>query len=467
MSYQSPFSTRYASNEMRAIWSEKARRILWRRVWIAVAEAQAAAGLVTPEQIEDLKSQATNIDLGRAHEIESEIGHDLVAELRTFAEQCPQGGPILHWGMTSADVKDNADILRQHTALTLLLRGMRKLLLRFADQMHEFSDLPVMGYTHLQPAEPTTLGFRLAVYAQDLAAHFENLARLRKVLKGKGIRGSVGTAATFTEMLQETEHSADLLEQQAMDKLGISFFPISGQTYPRIQDYMLLSYLAALAASLHKFALDLRFLQSRGINTMEEPFAKMQVGSSAMPFKRNPIRAEKICSLARGVQANATVAWQNAANSILENTLDDSANRRRILPEAFLACDEMLLESFVIVDGLVVDEEGIREILDTYGGFSATERLLNALVQAGADRQKMHERLRKQSMKAWKAVRKQKTNPLVEILSSDTKLLKYLQPTRIRELMEIRSYLGFAPQRARDYASQIRETYSTSENSIE
>jgi len=467
MSYQSPFSTRYASDEMRAIWSEKALRILWRRVWIAVAEAQSSAGLVTPEQVEDLKSQAANIDLGRAHEIEAEIGHDLVAELQTFAEQCPQGGSILHWGMTSADVKDNADILRQHTALTLLLRGMRKLLLRFADQIHEYSDLPVMGYTHLQPAEPTTLGFRLAVYAQDLAAHFENLARLRNTLKGKGIRGSVGTAATFKEMLQGTDLSADLLEQQAMAALGIPFFPISGQTYPRIQDYMLMSHLAALAASLHKFALDLRFLQSRGINTMAEPFEKTQVGSSAMPFKQNPIRAEKICSLARGVQANATVAWQNAANSILENTLDDSANRRTILPEAFMACDEMLLESYVIVDGLVVDKEGIKDILDTYGGFSATERLLNALVQAGADRQKMHERLRKQSMKAWKAVRKKKTNPLVETLSSDTKLLKYLQPTRIRELMEIRAYLGFAPKRARDYASQIQATYSTSKNSKE
>ena len=215
MSYQSPFSTRYASDEMRAIWSEKAQRILWRRVWIAVAEAQSTAGLVTREQVEDLKSQATNIDLGRAYEIEDEIGHDLVAELQTFAEQCPQGGPILHWGMTSADVKDNADILRQHTALSLLLRGMRRLLLRFADQIHEYSDLAVMGYTHLQPAEPTTLGFRLAVYAQDIAAHFENLARLRNVLQGKGIRGSVGTAATFKEMLPEPDLSGDLLDPQA------------------------------------------------------------------------------------------------------------------------------------------------------------------------------------------------------------------------------------------------------------
>lgn len=463
MSYLSPFSTRYGSEDMRSLWSEKARRILWRRVWIAVAQAENRAGLVTDEQLEDLQEKSTQIDLARSAEIESQIRHDLVAELRTFAEQSQIGGRILHWGLTSADVQDNADVIRQKASLALLLKNLKRNLLRFADQIEGHADLVVMGYTHLQSAEPTTLGYRLAVYAQDLLFHFETLARIRNQLRGKGVRGAVGTGAPFYDLLQGSEFDLETLESEVLNTLSIRAHDVTGQTYPRIQDYTLLSGLAGLAASMHKFALDMRFLQSSGVSIVAEPFGDQQVGSSAMPFKRNPIRAEKICSLSRDVAAGAAVAWQNAANNMLERTLDDSANRRKIIPEAFLACDEMLNEAFHIIDGIMIDERAIEAHLDQYGPFSATERLLNALVVGGADRQDMHEHLRSQSMTAWAAVREGGANPLTDLLSSDVKILKFLQPTKVQDLMNVRTYTGAAPARSRALVERIRGRFRTGE----
>jgi adenylosuccinate lyase len=455
--YESPFSNRYGSAAMRSLWSERAKRRLWRRVWVAVAEAQAEAGLVSEDQLADIKAHALHVDLPRALEIESEIGHDLMAELKAFAEQCPRGGAVLHWGLTSADVEDNADVLRQKAGLAILIGNLRNVLLLLADQIEAHAELPVMGYTHLQPAEPTSLGYRLSVYAQDLMLHLEILAAQRRSLKGKGIKGAVGTSATFREMLTETGMSVAQLEQAAMSLLGLQAFPISTQTYPRVQDYRLLASLGGLAASLHKFALDIRLMQSPGVRTASEPFGDRQVGSSAMPFKRNPVGAEKICSLAREVQAAANVAWSNAANTMLERTLDDSANRRSIIPEAFLACDEMLRTAHKILDGLVVDRVGIEEWLQKFGPFSATERLLTALVRAGADRQAMHERLRQHSQRAWEALQEGHENPLEDLLAGDPALLTYLQPARIRALLQVQSYLGNAPQEATGMAARIRK----------
>jgi adenylosuccinate lyase len=433
--------------------------MIWRRIWIAVAQAQATAELVDPEQLEDLKNNVHNIDLKRAYEIEAEIDHDLVAELRTFAEQSPMGGEILHWGLTSEDIKDNADVIRQRTALGILIREMRELLLAFAEKISEFADLVVMGFTHLQPAEPTTLGYRLAMYAQDMIYCFDTIMRIRATLKGKGIRGAVGTAAPFVELFEGTEIDAETFEGNVMQSLGIQSHQISSQTYPRMQDYWLLSSLSGLAAALHKFAFDLRIQQAPSFKTIAEPFDDKQVGSSAMPFKRNPVGAEKICSLARGVAASTSVMWINASNSLLERTLDDSANRRSTIPEAFLACDEMLTTCHSIVANLEIDREGITQTLDFYGPFAATERLLSALVRAGANRQEMHENVREHSMRAWEALGKGETNPLVESLCADTTILGYLQPTRIRELMRINSYVGLAPERAREIASQIQDKF--------
>jgi adenylosuccinate lyase len=457
MSYTSPFSTRYGSPEMRALWSEQAKRRAWRRIWAIVAEVQAAAGLVTPEQVDDIRQHVQDIDLKRADEIECEIGHDLMAELRAFSEQCAQGGAVLHWGMTSADVQDNAEVVRQRAGLALLLRRLRELLLGLAERIDATADLPVMGFTHLQPAEPTTLGHRLGSYAQDLLQAFDDLGRVRSRLRGKGIRGAVGTSATFAEMFGDSPISPEMLEATVLEALDIEAHLISTQTYPRLQDYTLLSVLAGLAAALHKFAFDLRLMQSPGIGPVAEPFGSSQVGSSAMPFKRNPVKAERICSLARLVAASAAVAWENAANALLERTLDDSANRRTAIPEAFLAVDEMLAAASEIVKGMEVDEQAAAEQLRRLGPLVAVERVLTALVRAGADRQMMHERLRRHSLEAYDALRRGDPNPLADSLSGDTTILRYLQPARVRALLDASTYTGLAPDRARRIATRIRE----------
>ncbi|MBN1265104.1 MAG: adenylosuccinate lyase [Anaerolineales bacterium] len=463
MNYESPYSTRYGSAEMRSLWSERTKRLAWRKIWTAVAEVQAAAGLVTAEQIDTIKENQDKVNIERAQEIEEEIGHDLMAELKAYAEQCGQGGSVLHWGLTSADVQDNADIVRQKAGLTLLLTKLRRSLLLIADHIAAWADLPVMGYTHLQPAEPTTLGYRLAGYAQELLLHFEQLARLRLQLRGKGIKGAVGSAAAFQEMLSNTAVTPEMLEASVMEALGIEAFPISTQTYPRVQDYWLLSSLSGLAASLHKMAFDLRVLQSPGFRTLAEPFGAKQVGSSAMPFKRNPVKAEKICSLTRQIASHLQTTWENSALSLLERTLDDSANRRSVIPEAFLAMDEVLITLNKILENLAVDQQAIKRTLTNFGPFSALERVLNELVRAGADRQQMHERLREHSMVAWEAVENASANPLVDHLSADTTILKYLQPVRIRELLNADSYVGTAPQRALEMAAVIKKRFPPTE----
>jgi adenylosuccinate lyase len=454
--YASPFSTRYGSVAMRRIFSEKNRRLLWRRIWIALAEAQQGFGLVTPGQVEDLRAHAPDVTLERSLEIEKEIGHDVMAEVRAFAELCPVGGGIIHWGATSADITDNADVLRMRDGMDLLLDGFRSLLQSLAAQIERYSDLVVLGYTHLQPAEPTTLGYRLALYGQDLVEHWEDLRRVRDNLRGKGMKGAVGTAASYAEILSGKNAGPDAIDTVVMKSLGLAAFPVASQTYPRIQDYRVLSGLAGLAASLHKFAFDLRIMQSAGFGEVREPMGKRQVGSSAMPFKRNPVRSENICSLARLVAVYPEVAWQNAAQSLLERTIDDSANRRTILPEAFLASEEMIRVMTGIVGGLDVDETGIRANLARFGAFSASERVLMALVAAGADRQAMHERIREHSRKAWDALREGRPNPLADYLAADVDMLKHLQPARILELMDAGAYVGSAPKRAREMAERIK-----------
>jgi adenylosuccinate lyase len=444
----SPFAARYGSAEMRTIWSDANKRRLWRQIWVALAAAQAQAGRVTPEQLADLRAHADHLNTKRALEIEQEIGHDVMAEVRAFAEQCPVGGGIIHWGATSADITDNADVLSQSQSLALLRRKLAELLRAFAGQITQRRALVCMAYTHLQPAEPTTLGYRLALYAQDLLEHLTSLDRLTADLRGKGFKGAVGTAASYQELLAETGTSPADLEAHVMEALGLPAFLITAQTYPRVQDYRVLTTLAGLAASLHKFAFDLRLMQSPGFGEVSEPFGARQVGSSTMPFKRNPVSAEKICSLARYVAALPGVAWDNAAEALLERTLDDSANRRAIWPEAFLACDEILMTAVQLASGLVVDPAACANNVEKFGPFAATERVLMALVRAGADRQRIHERLREHSLKAWKAVRAGRPNPLAESVASDAEFLRFLQPARLRELMNANQYVGTAIARA-------------------
>jgi adenylosuccinate lyase len=456
--FLSPFTWRYGSAEMREIWSQTHQRRLWRVVWTALAEAQAEVGLVQPAQVADVRAHMDAIDLVRAGEIEAEIRHDLMAELRTFAEQCSIGGGILHLGATSADIQDNADALRIRSALDLLLKPLRDVLLALADQIDATASSVCIGFTHIQPAEPTTLGYRLAQYAQDLLIDWQEVRRVRTEIRGKGIKGAVGTGASYSELLHGTAWTVGDLEARVMAKLGLNAFPITTQTYPRKQDWLVLNALAGLAGSLNKLMFDLRFLQSPPLGEWAEPFRPQQVGSSAMPFKRNPVNAEKINSLARWIAALPRLAWDNAAFSLLERTLDDSANRREMLPAAFLAMDEILHVTRRLVSGMQFHHEAIARNLATYGTFAAVERLLMILGKAGADRQEMHELLRTYSMQAWKQVMEGGPNPLPDMLSADEQITWYIPENQIRSLLEAGSYIGDAPERAAALAAQIRET---------
>ncbi|NLG29402.1 MAG: adenylosuccinate lyase [Chloroflexi bacterium] len=455
--YLSPFTWRYGSREMRTLWSEEHKRIVWRRIWVALASAQAEAGLVTPAQVADLRAHAEQIDLERAHALEAELRHDLMAEVRTYAEQCPLGGAIIHLGATSMDIEDNADALRLREALVLIRARLTALLAAFAERIEAEADTPVMGYTHIQPAEPTTLGYRLSQYAQDLLEDLRALDATLPLVRGKGFKGAVGTSASYTHLLAGHTLAPRDLEARVMDALGLGAFAVATQTYPRKQDFQVLSLLAGIAQSASKFALDLRLLQSPLFGELSEPFGSKQVGSSAMPFKRNPIASESICSLARSVAGLPRVAWDNAALSMLERTLDDSANRRTLLPEAFLAVDEMLTRLSGIVGGLRIGREAIARNLAAYGPFAATEPLLMALAVAGADRQAMHERIRDCSMVAWVAVQRGEPNPLADLLAADAEIGAFMSPEDIRGIIAAGADTGDAPARSRALAQMIRE----------
>ncbi len=454
--YLSPFTWRYGTPAMRRLWSENNKRLLWRQIWVALAEVQSDFDLVTPEQAADLRLHMAEIDLPRSLEIEAEIQHDLMAEVRVFANQCQTGGGTIHLGATSMDIEDNADALRLRSALDLLLESLSALLRTLSLLIEKWADTPLMAFTHLQPAEPSTLGYRLALYGQDLLADYHAINNQRLAIKGKGFKGAVGTSAAYAELLG-VEKLAEF-EQKLSDKLDLPFFPVASQVYPRKQDYEVVSALAGLGASLYKFAFDLRLLQSPPLGELSEPFGEKQVGSSAMPFKRNPIRAEKINSLARYLASLPRLAWDNAAHTLLERTLDDSANRRILLPESCLAADELLRTANSILTKLGVDEAAIRRNMAVYGPFAATERVLMALVKAGADRQEMHERIRNQAMKAWDAVRLGEANPLISAICQDVEITEYLPEGDVRALMDARSHVGDAPERARRMAKVIQET---------
>lgn len=427
-----------------------------RKVWVALAMAQHQAGLVTADQLADLQTQVENIDIPRALEIEKETRHDVMAEIRTYAEQCPTGGGIIHWGATSADVNDNVYGIRMRDALLLLEEQMRALLATVAEKIDTTADRPVMAHTHIQPAEPSTLGYRFAVYGQDLLADFEDLQQMIKRLRGKGFKGAVGTQASYAEILHGTGMTPQQMEFIAMDQLGIEAFPISTQTYTRQQDVRVMNVLAGIAGSLHKWAMDFRVLQSPPFGEWAEPFGKNQVGSSAMPFKRNPINTENICSLARYVATLPAVAWDNGSQAILERSLDDSANRRVFMAEGFLAADEMIRRATRIFRDMVIDQTQIGRNLQTYGPFAATEKVLMALVAKGASRQDGHEWLRELSLAAWQAVREGIPNPLVELVANDKNLQNYLPADELRQLMQAEAHVGTAAERARDMADLIR-----------
>jgi len=312
-----------------------------------------------------------------------------------------------------------------------------------------------MAFTHLQPAEPTTLGYRLAFYGQDLLWDLESLRNTRARIKGKGLKGAVGTGASYAELIG-AEQLSDF-ESMLSVKLDLAFFPISSQVYPRKQDFGLISALSGMGASFHKFAFDLRLMQSPLMGEVSEPFGSKQVGSSAMPFKRNPVKSEKINSLARYLESLTHLAWENAANSLLERTLDDSANRRIMLPEACLAAEEILLTANAILSDLKVDETAIARNLSIHGPFATTERILLRAVKAGANRQEIHERIRFHTMKAWDAIQRGEENPLETLICQDAEISSYLPKKEIRDLMNTKIHTGDAATRALAMAKKIRE----------
>lgn len=451
--YLSPFTWRYGSQPMRQVWSENHKRRTWRKLWVALAETQAEFGLVRAEQLDDLRTHQEQVDVARALEIEAEIHHDLMAELKAYAEQAAIGGGVLHLGATSMDIEDNADVLRVRQSLDMVLQKLADLLRQFADSIQQYAALPLMAFTHLQPAEPSTLGYRLSLYAQDLLVDWQALQEVRQNLRGKGFRGAVGTGAAYAELIGL--ENLPRFESSLSQRLELPFFQITSQVYPRKQDYQVIGALAGLGGSLYKMAFDFRFLQSPPVGELSEPFGKKQVGSSAMPFKRNPINAEKIDSLGRALAQLPRLAWDDAAHSLLERTLDDSANRRSLLPEAFLLSDELLITASRIIKGLVVHKTAIQRNFETYGPFAAVERVLMALGKAGADRQQMHELLREHALAAWSAVQAGGPNPLKELVMQDGELLRFLDAGRLQELMDASGHLGDAPARARSFAQAI------------
>jgi len=377
-----------------------------------------------------------------------------MAEIKTYEEQCSIGGGIIHLGATSVDIKDNATILQIKTALELVKIKLENLLLAFVDKVNSYAHMPIIAFTHLQPAEPSTLGYRFAQYAQDLYIDWNILSDLTEQLQGKGFTGAVGTSASYSELIGSK--NLQKFQNSLGEKLGLHFFPVTSQTYPRKQDYQILNGLANIGASLNKFALDLRFLQSPSIAELAEHFQSSQVGSSAMPFKRNPINSEKMNSLARLLAQFPRTAWDNAANSFLERTMDDSANRRSILPEAFLISDEILSIASGVLSNLDVDAKAMESNLEIYGPFAAIERVLMALCKKGANRQLMHERLRKHALAAINSIQKQNNNPLQKLLLADDEILSFLSEADLLKVLDYQCYIGDAPERAIKLSEMVK-----------
>ncbi len=451
--YTSPFSWRYGSDQMRQIFSEENKYKLWRKIWVELARAQAKEGLVGKEELEDLEKNQNNIDIERIWEIEKDTRHDVVAAIKEFAEKAKIGGGKIHLGATSMDISDNAETVRIQQALNLVEKQLTILIKAFGKKVEQYADFVCMGYTHLQPAQPTTLGYRFAFYAQDLLMDLELLKFVKKNLKAKGMKGAVGTSASYVSLLDLKQ--AEEMESGVLSELGIEAADITNQTASRKVEVWLGNSISSIAQSLYKFAFDLRIMQSPGFGEWQEPFGTKQVGSSAMPFKRNPIKAEQICSLSRLVVNLSRITWDNASHMLLERTLDDSANRRIAIPEMFLAIDEMLTSATNIVDGLNINEAVVKKNLEFYWLFSASEIIIVEAVKKGADRQKMHEVLREISIQAWKSIPEGVSNPMGSLLRENEEIKKYLSLEDLRKILNAKSHVGNAPKKAKDLAGKI------------
>jgi adenylosuccinate lyase len=447
--YENPLGPRYASREMLYNFSAEKKFRTWRRLWVALAEAEQELGLaITEAQIEELRTHQDQVNYEVAEARERQVRHDVMAHIYAYGQQCPAAKGIIHLGATSAYVTDNTDLIQMHDGLLLLRAKLLQLIADLADFAARYKDLATLGYTHFQPAQLTTVGKRACLWLQDLVMDYEALEHCRTGLKFRGVKGTTGTQASFLELFASDHAKVKQLDASVTERMGFGeAFPITGQTYPRKQDSQVLHTLSAIAESSHKFSSDIRLLQSMG--EMEEPFEAEQVGSSAMAYKRNPMRCERMAGLARYVITTALNAPLTAATQWFERTLDDSANRRVLIPEAFLATDAVLRLYLNVVRGLTVYPAVIDRRVQQELPFMATEALLMAGVKAGGDRQMLHERIRVHSMAAAQAVKEGHPNDLLARVADDP-AFSAVQGDLPTLLAPMR-FVGRAPQQVEEY----------------
>ena len=452
--YVSPFSTRYASDEMQRLFSARHRAELWRKLWVILAESEMELGLpVTRQQVDELRAHLTDIDFDAAAAYEKTLRHDVMAHIHAYADQCPLAAPIIHLGATSCYVGDNADSLITQDALWLIHARLVGVIAALRDFAARWQSLPVLAYTHFQPAQPTTLGKRACLWLNDLISDLEECEHLMAAHRPLGCKGTTGTQASFLHLFNDDYESVRKLDETIVRKMGFTASqPVTGQTYSRKWDGRVLSFLAQVGVTAHKFAADIRLLAHE--KEVEEPFEASQVGSSAMPYKRNPMRCERMSGLSRHLILNAENGLMTAAEQWLERTLDDSANRRLSLSEGFLCADAVLALFLNIASGLVVHEKVIRRHLTDELPFMATENLLMEAVQQGGDRQQLHERIRVQSMLAGRRVKDEGAPPaLLEALAEDDAFPFTL--SELQERLDPALYTGCAAQQTEAF---LRDT---------
>ena len=448
--YQSPLQGRYASPAMLALFSDNKRYGTWRRLWVALAEAEHELGLpITQEQIDELAAHVDDIDYEAVAAKEKEIRHDVMAHVYAYGLVCPKAKGIIHLGATSCYVTDNADIIIMEEGLRLIRDKLVKALAVLADFAEAHKAQPTLGYTHLQPAQLVTVGKRATLWMQDFVEDFHDLEYVRTGLRLLGSKGTTGTQASFMALFNGDGEKCKELDRRIAAKMGFAAcYPVSGQTYPRKLDSRILNVLSGIAQSAYRFANDIRILQHMG--EMEEPFGKNQVGSSAMAYKRNPMRSERICSLARYVMADAMNPPMTASTQWMERTLDDSANRRISISEAFLAVDAILSLVINVSDGMVVYPMIIRRRMMENMPFMATENILMALTERGGDRQQLHERIRVHSMEAVKTMKQEgKPCDLLDRIAADPAF--GMSREELEKVLNPQDYIGRCPQQVEDF----------------
>ena len=452
--YVSPLSERYASKEMQYIFSPDMKFKTWRKLWIALAETEKELGLnITDEQIEELKAHAEDINYDVAKERERLVRHDVMSHVYAYGVQCPKAKGIIHLGATSCYVGDNTDIIVMTEALKLVKKKLVNVLAELAKFADEYKNQPTLAFTHFQPAQPTTVGKRATLWMQEFCLDLEDLDYVLGSMKLLGSKGTTGTQASFLELFDGDQETIDKIDPMIAKKMGFKeCYPVSGQTYSRKVDTRVINVLAGIAASAHKFSNDIRLLQH--LKEVEEPFEKTQIGSSAMAYKRNPMRSERIASLSRYVMVDALNPAITSATQWFERTLDDSANKRLSVPEGFLAIDGILDLCLNVVDGLVVYPKVIEKHMMAELPFMATENIMMDAVKAGGDRQELHERIRVLSMEAGKHVKEEgKENNLLELIAADPAFNMTLE--ELQKSMEPSRYVGRAPRQVDNFLKNV------------